>query len=86
MSAMYRKFRQLFTKKVTQKEKLTQEMLHELRSIRLNEQKQAEQIKQLKAELELVNNRFKIYAEQLKISYMRVFKRKLMEYKNQEAA
>jgi hypothetical protein len=83
---MYRKFRQLFKKKVTQKEKLTQEMLHELRSIRLNEQKQAEQIKQLKADLELANNRHKIYAEQIKIAYLRVFKKKLMEFRNQQAA
>lgn len=86
MPAIIRKLRQLFTRTETQKEKLTQEMLRELRSIRINEQRQAEQIKQLKADLELANNRHKIYAEQIKISYLRIFKRKILEIKAQQAA
>lgn len=75
-----------FTKKNPQKEKLTREMLVELRSIRLNEQKQAEQIKQLKIDLELANNRHKVYAEHLKAHYLRVFKKKLLEIRTGQAA
>lgn len=86
MSAIGKKIRGLFTKKVTQKEVLTQEMLRELRSIRINEEKQAEQIRQLKADLELAKHRHKIFAEQIKISYLRIFKKKLMEIRNQQAA
>jgi hypothetical protein len=86
MSAIVRKLRGLFTKKITQKEILTQEMLRELRSIRLNEQKQAEQIRQLKADLELAKHRHKVYAEQIKVSYLRIFKKKLLEIRGQQAA
>lgn len=86
MPSFLRRFCHLFVKKVTPKEKLTSEMLVELRSLRLAEPKLLEQIKQLKIEKELANNRHKIYAEHLKAHYLRIFKEKLLELRGEKIA
>ena len=59
-------------------------MLAELRSLRLAEPKLLEQIKQLKIERELANNRHKIYAEHIKAHYLRVFREKLLELRSEK--
>lgn len=84
MPSILSRFCQLFTKKVTPKEILTSEMLAELRSLRLAEPKLLEQIKQLKIERELANNRHKIYAEHIKAHYLRIFREKLLEMRSEK--
>lgn len=82
MPSILSRFCQFFTKKVTPKEKLTSEMLAELRSLRVNEHKLLEQNRQLRHELELANNRHKIFAEHIKAHYLRVFKQKLLQMRD----
>ena len=84
MPSILSRFCQLFTKKVTPKEILTSEMLAELRSLRLAEPKLLEQIKQLKIERELANNRHKIYAEHIKAHYLRIFRENLLEMRSEK--
>ncbi|MBI6882821.1 hypothetical protein [Pseudomonas putida] len=78
------RLRRIFTRKVTPREILTNEMRDELRRLRVNEDRQAEQIRKLKQDLELANNRHKIFAEHLKAHYIRVFKQKLLEIRNEK--
>lgn len=82
MPSILSRFCQFFTKKSTPKEKLTAEMLAELRSLRVSEQKLLEQVRHLKNEIDLANNRHKIYAEHIKAHYLRVFKKKLLELRD----
>jgi hypothetical protein len=75
--------RNIFRKKVTPKEILTSEMLAELRSLRLQESKLLEQIRRLREEKELANNRHKVYAEHIKGVMISVLKKKLTEIHRQ---
>lgn len=84
MPSIFRRFCQLFTNKTTPRDILTSEMLAELRSLRLAEPKLLEQIKQLKLERDLANNRHKIYAEHIKAHYLRVFREKLLELRGEK--
>lgn len=84
MNIIPNRLRRIFTRKVTPREILTNEMRDELRRLRVNEDRQAEQIRKLKQDLELANNRHKIFAEHLKAHYIRVFKQKLLEIRNEK--
>lgn len=86
MPSIFRRTREFFTKKTTPRDILTSEMLAELRSLRLAEPKLLEQIKQLKLERDLANNRHKIYAEHIKAHYLSVFRKKLLELRSEKIA